>query len=591
MPISIRGTQNLIRGFAVPFIFVCGSVLAATSADEITNLSTYGAPTLALELLKQTEPKRDLDPVAWLEWQQRKISIYHQQQQWDQVIRELESVLGSDLSSDSMQWVWTQMAQAYLMTDRGEEARTLLAPVIWIGADLPSHTLQAWRRMLVESYLSEDRVVDAYSAMLRYRQDYADDAVDWSIIQAQVLLANDRAPEAIAMLKGVDDRRAEVIVAMARHRRGETLEPTLLDALATKLRESGLAFELRQQLLIVLVGQANLLPVGGQQIQLLEHVVIAAEDVEGIESSTAVDRLWRAYQDYGNQLANESQLLVGDFEPWYSEIDRIEKTSPLEARALLAVMVDRNEKDIPPRVHLRFSQLLVMQERDKSLLRPLYLGGSQAMEVSVLPEPVLYLLIDQSLNGGDQVSAAKLMNLLQESSAAQTIDWRLRRARSQILAGVASVGADIAKELVRSGQSLDKAQFEYLIRIGFELQRAGRLDAAFQLFSLMLKDAPELTVHRELLFWMADIRVTEKKFDESARLYFQAADMNNSDAQDFWTQIARQQAAQSLARAGYLDDARQVYEHLLHDVGDPARRAVLERELQQLKLLARPRKG
>lgn len=584
----MRGTQNLVRGFAVPLFILCGSVLAATPVDEIKNLSVAGAPTLALKLLQQSEPKRDIDPAAWMQWQQQKIAIYQQQQKWDQVVGEFAGVQVEDLPFEFRSWFWTQMAQAYLMSDRGEEARVLLTPVIWSGSDVPAQTLQTWRRMLVESYLSEDRVIDAYTAMLRYRQDYPeDDAIEWMIIQSRVLLANDRSPEAVSLLKTMEDPRAEVIVAVARHRLGETLDVSLVELLLPKLGDPVLTFELRQQLLNVLVGQANLLPAGPQQIRLLERTVIAAEDVEGIEGSMAVDRLWRAYQDYGNQLANESQLLMGDFEPWYDAIDQQVKTSPLESRALLAVIATSDDKNSVQKAHLRLSHLLATQEREKALLRPLYLGTSQPREVSALPEPVLYLLIDQALNSGDQASAARLMNLLQSSSAAQTIDWRLRRARSQILAGVVPVGADIAKEVLRSGASLERAQFEYLGYIGFDLQRAGQLESAFQLFSLMLNDAPELSVRRELLFWMADIRVVEKKFDEAARLYFQAADVIKTDTQDLWPQIARQQAAQSLVKAGYLDDARQVYEHLLQDVTDPARQVVLQRELQQLQLLVR----
>lgn len=583
----MRGTQNFVRGFAVPLFILCGSVLAVP-ADEIKNLSAAGAPTLALKLLQQSEPKRDIDPAAWMQWQQQKISIYQQQQKWDQVVRELAGMQTEDLPFEFKSWSWTQMAQAYLVTDRGEEARVLLTPVIWSGSDLSAQTLQTWRRMLVESYLSEDRLMDAYTAMLRYRQDHPeDDAIEWMIIQSRVLLANDRAPEAASLLKTVADPRAGVIVAVARHRLGEILDVSLIESLLPKLGDPVLTFELRQQLLNVLVGQANLLPAGPQQIQLLERTVIAAEDVEGIEGAMAVDRLWRAYQDYGNQLANESQLLTGDFEPWYDAIERRVKTSPLESRALLAVIATSDDKNSVQKAHLHLSHLLATQEREQALLRQLYLGTSQTREVSVLPEPVLYLLIDQALNGGDQASAARLMNLLQSASAAQTIDWRLRRARSQILAGVAPVDTDTAKEVLRSGASLDRAQFEYLIRIGFDLQRIGQLESAFQLFSLMLNDVPELSVRRDLLFWMADIREAEKKFDEAARLYFQAADAIKTEPQDLWPQIARQQAAQALVKAGYLDDARQVYEHLLQDVTDPARRVVLQRELQQLQLLAR----
>jgi hypothetical protein len=54
---------------------------------------------------------------------------------------------------------------------------------------------------------------------------------------------------------------------------------------------------------------------------------------------------------------------------------------------------------------------------------------------------------------------------------------------------------------------------------------------------------------------------------------------------DPWAQTARYQAAQMLGRAGYIEDARQLYQGLLNATRDPAQQAVLEHDLQQLMLL------
>jgi hypothetical protein len=59
-------------------------------------------------------------------------------------------------------------------------------------------------------------------------------------------------------------------------------------------------------------------------------------------------------------------------------------------------------------------------------------------------------------------------------------------------------------------------------------------------------------------------------------------------SQDPWGQTARYQAAKALAQAGLIEDANTLYNGLLKSTDDPARRAVLQREIQQLWLLRRP---
>jgi hypothetical protein len=56
------------------------------------------------------------------------------------------------------------------------------------------------------------------------------------------------------------------------------------------------------------------------------------------------------------------------------------------------------------------------------------------------------------------------------------------------------------------------------------------------------------------------------------------------DAMDPWAQTARFNAAESLQKAGLVDDARRIYQSLLAVTEEPARRSVLRHNIQQLWL-------
>ena len=54
---------------------------------------------------------------------------------------------------------------------------------------------------------------------------------------------------------------------------------------------------------------------------------------------------------------------------------------------------------------------------------------------------------------------------------------------------------------------------------------------------------------------------------------------------DQWAKSARYQAAQMLAKAGYIEDARNLYQGLLNATSDPSQQALLRHAMQQLMLL------
>ncbi|MDE2273235.1 MAG: hypothetical protein KGL00_03475, partial [Gammaproteobacteria bacterium] len=74
-------------------------------------------------------------------------------------------------------------------------------------------------------------------------------------------------------------------------------------------------------------------------------------------------------------------------------------------------------------------------------------------------------------------------------------------------------------------------------------------------------------------------------YAQAAELYLRSATLTDPYAMDNWAKSARYQAAQMLAKAGYIEDARNVYQGLLNATSDPGQQALLRHDLQALMLM------
>jgi tetratricopeptide (TPR) repeat protein len=88
-----------------------------------------------------------------------------------------------------------------------------------------------------------------------------------------------------------------------------------------------------------------------------------------------------------------------------------------------------------------------------------------------------------------------------------------------------------------------------------------------------------------MLYWTADSYKAVGDYAKAAELYLRSAMLPGPFTMDPWAQTARYQAAQMLAQAGYIEDARNLYNGLLSATRDPAQQAVLNHDLQQLLLM------
>jgi len=591
------------RTVSLPLVAAClviGLVVSGTRAamatggsdallSEISLLAKGGTPGLAIALMDRHQPSAEEDPQAWMRWERERVYIHQTQGDWESALGRLR-VLPAGLPADFVRWAWTTMAAADIAQGRSERARRRLAKLIWTSsAQALVQDLPEWRRLVIRAYLREGRVGDAHGAMLRYQQDYGEDAKERQLLQAEVLLQADRPEDAAQVLRDADTPRAQALLLVARARTGlggtAGMREQAMAYLDSGELDDGTAYQFWGALTELARAQGD----RAGEVFALENAVSLhrrAPSGEGLVKVDA-DALWQAYAGLAQQLANERQLLVGNFGEWFVLAEKLSEQEPVGARSLYAYLGshagEAGERDM---AHGRLVALLSAEKRDRELLRQLYLGSSQFPALDAVPKVARYALVDHAIDEGDVELALRLMSGLEgPPPGADALTWDLRSAWVLILAGRHTDGIAIVQGLIEGQERIEPVLVDRIKHVLLDLQTLGEHQAAYELFEAMLVRVEDPRLERELLYWMGDSRAAQGAYEEAARLYLRSAMLPDPNSMDPWSRTARYQAAQVLAKAGLTGDARVVYEGLLEVTTEPARRAVLRRAIQQLAVI------
>lgn len=603
------GASNQLAGLSAPSVFprwqrLCAALLfsalsllplsatAQTASDsklgELKALAQAGMADFSLALLERDLPSFSANPDGWMEWQQQKLAIFRQQGEWQHIIDEYEA-MPAEAPVVYQSWLRLRTVEAYLGQGDGESARDLLSPLIW-GSSGSDDGLAELRRLVIMSYLVEGRQGDAHSAMLRYEQDYSDAADDpaWIAIKTRVMIADGHPDDAALVAVVSEEPEGKALYALAHLKGYAAMDEQLLRETMAALNNRALDQPLRQELFAAALEKMSAIPVWAERIAALQQLVVVPE-VSGSRITAAVDALWHAYSEHGQEVANRLQLLVGDFTPWFEAASQLQATSPMQAEALYVWLAHHaGSVELQAKAHELFVELLFSDQRGyqqghpqgDELLRTLYLSSSQYTDLRTVPLAVIYQLVDLALSEADLAHAAQLMSQLDKPNGVDLLEWQLRRARLQILTGAPQAGGTLLLELV-NGQSLSAGQIDYLLKAIFDLQNANQQEQAYAVLAALLPRLPDLNLHREVLYWMADARLALGEPLEAARLYLRSAMLIGPDTRDEWALAARYQAAQALIKAGVVTDGVAIYRSLLQVMENPEHRALLQREIQR----------
>jgi len=565
----------------------------ASAIAEVERLVRAGAPDLALAHLGLAQPAPKDDPPAWAAWEQVRLDILLAQHDWPALVAR-RAAMPADAPPDLRLRADALRADALLELGSADAALVAARRILFSDATAPDPAVvERARRQVVRAYAGGGDYADAAVAIQRHRQDDARGAAAWSTLEAELLLRAGQPKRARSALGARSDPRSRALAVLADLRSGALAPPAAFDAALKLAVVKDLAAGPRALAWAVAAEAAAAQHNPAARIAALEKALVAQgrdPDPRALLHVAGAD-VWTAHREYGLALGNQLELVVGSEQDWFVAASNRFDAEPVAARALSAVIAE-TALDPEKRVvaDWQFAQLVARERDGGALLERLYLGGDRFAAPEQVPAPVRYLLIDAVLAIPDIPLASRLLQGLEAPpEGSDPAEWHLRRARVFVLAGRVVEGLAALDALLASGAPFGVDRF---LQVVFDLQTLDEHRGALRYLEPLLAQPLAPQQRRELLFWTADSHAALGAHAEAARLYLGSATALDAFAMDPWAQTARYRAAQELAKAGLIADARRQYAALQNATHDPARQAVLRHELQQLALEAdapRPR--
>lgn len=565
--------------------------IISSHIQEIRTIAQNGAVSLALQSIDEQQQELDVkkDLTTWLEWERERLSIYQLGQRW-QVLQQRVADYEEDLPEVFYLWAKQQQVDALLTLKKGLQARQILQNLIWSGKEVKEKWLPLWQKRIIKSYLVDNEMADALLAAQRYYQDYRSTDINDRLLRARILLINKREEEVVKLLMQ-DTKHPEggMLYLLAQLRSGERPPRKVYQSALRQMRGEWADEKLKYMLWAVAAESAKRSGDQPSAANALEFVLAGHKNIELPEGlfDFSSDTLWNMYIEYALYIGNKAQFLIGNDQQWLNAAVKAQKKEPVKARSLYAmVMLKGQNEDTRLRAAKGFLNLMHKRKRGAQLVMKLFLKSDYFKTIHLIPTPIRYDIVNIALSRSNIELASNLMTTIKSApDGVDSYQWQLRRARIFVLGGKPKKGNKALTRLLEENKTFTKKQLESFLQVIFDLQTAKEHEFSFQLFSAVLPKIEDVRLQRELYYWMADSKKAQQDYVAAARLYLRSALHAGNNGLDPWGQTARYQVAEMLAKADLLQDAHAMYQQLLKVTKDPARRAVLQHELQKLWLL------
>ncbi len=581
--------KRLFRLFCLQLLLfsVINPVVAQTTQEQIRLFAEGGAPELAIAMIEKLQPEYNQDKDSWSHWEAIRVEILSKHSFWKALIDRIEHY-PENLPATKKFENSELKANALLKLHRFAEAREVLHQLIWRGEQAyEQHQLSHWRRLIIESYLGEQKGEDAYLAMQRYHQDYGRNEKE-ALLSAKVLLASNHPEQAEQELLSLErTEQVENLLLLTTIRQQKRLRATLADA-KRRLRSEDASNRQKMFLSAVIVEVAILINEYPSRIIALEQLYRLPESNPMIKElfNFKPDDLWNAYIEYAQQMANKSQLLQGDDDSWFKEAEESKKFLPVRSRSYLSYLAHKSLiSEHQHQAHQLLIDRILGLNGGEHLLEKLYLESSYVDPVRDIPQDAAFLLLDKAIRENNLQRASRLIQQLDAPPKGTALFvWNLRKAKIFLLAAEIEPAIKAIENGVTEITKVTASYRDRLVQLIFDLQTVGEDRAALKLLTDILVQIEESEFKRELLYWIAEAHANLSEYVLSANYYLQSATLFDSKSMDPWAQTARYQAAKSLLKAGLRRDAETILTGLLEVTNDPARVAIIKRELEQVRL-------
>lgn len=567
------------------FLLLClyGNAALANGINDVRGISAAGAPDLALSMIDRFQPASPRALTQWVAWEQARLEILHEHERWPDLIERV-GAYPEDLPADFFLLAQSSVADAYLQNNQPIYALEHYRKLVWTySANEYQDEWRQWRLGIIQSYLALEQLDQALVAWRRFEQDFDNLTIKENILRAELAIKTGHPDESIEALKGLDDDRVQPLRQLA-ILLTDTKKPQVIYTETDKLAQKA-SGKAQSQLLWVASRAARQAGKGRDEIQFLQKALknplpLQPDPVFSLNS----DQLWDAYRDYGEFLGNSKGLLVGDDESWL-KMAAEEKDGLKQMASLVIVALEGQTPESREKAHAGLLKLWQGDSFGPDFISNMYLSSSQFPAVEYVPEIVRPTLAEHALEKGNSGLASDLMRgIAQPPADSDPFDWDLRRARIHILGGHEDLGIDVLYGVLSRHIQLETQQADRFLQVLFDLQTLKRDKEAIALFNALQPRLSSQKQMRELLFWMADSYKALGQYEQAGYLYLRSALFVDQRGLDPWGQTARFFAAESLAEAGLVEDARTLYQTLYRVAQDENRKIVLRQRLQQLQL-------
>ncbi len=451
-----------------------------------------------------------------------------------------------------------------------------------------------WRRLVIRAYLQLQADDDARRALVKYERDYKTDKtnIDWVLLQAQLLLRTHRPHQAILLLEQISVENAvdiEALLLIAKLQNDPKSAAKINQQMRERLDGQALSQSARWAYSYVAYLASKVLLDNSAQISNLEAMLSLGLEYPLFDDNYQVtaDDLWDSYNKQGLLTANTNGLLFGNDEQWQNLSDQLINKEPEKALALNAALVLHTDKfDTKQQQHKTIVEIIERRKNGLELINQLYLHSNKVTDVNVLPDEVRYRLVDHALSEGSYFEAATIMKSLKEPPQGKTrFDWRMRKARVLILQGEYSESEDLIRKTFTEQPTITRAELDRFMQVVFDFQTVQQHQRAINLFDLVSLEHLDEKLKREIYFWKAESYFALEKYDQAALFYLESARAVAEAEYDIWGQSARFKAGKALMLAKIYDDAKKVFSDLLIVTASDSRKAIINQNLQQIRLL------
>lgn len=571
------------------------------SLAQMNELIELGVPSLALSLLEREQEKREQFTADWYAFEYRRILLLSALEQWQKIIERTRWLFDTADANKQITrkiglWFETQQVMANIQLKNSELALDQLQGLLWgtEAAHRDPSLPAVWRRLVIRIYLQMQKDDDARKALVKYERDYQTEAtdIDWILLQAQVLLRTNRPQQAAVLLDKIvtdDAVDVEALLLIAELQIDPKRAVEINQQMREKLDGQVLSRQARWAYSYVAYTASKVLADIPAQILNLESMLSLGIKTPVFDDSYQVtaDDLWELYNKQGLILANDYGLLFGNDTQWQQLSNKLitdEAEKALELNA--ALVLQTGDFVTKQQQHKTIVEIIEKRKNGLELINQLYLHSNKVTDVNVLPDEVRYRLVDYALSEGDYSDAATIMKSLSEPPEGKTLfDWRMRKARVLILQGEYAQSENLIRKTFSEKPKITRQELDRYIQVVFDFQTVQQHQQAIDLFDLLYIDGLDENLQREIYFWKAESYFLLEKYDLAALYYLESARAVTGAGNDLWAQSARFKAGNALILAEIYDDAEKVYTELLIITDSETRKALINQNLQKIRLL------